>query len=200
MQTNLGTRRRILRGAAAAAAVVVVVAACGSDNDAPIALDDGDIDVEVTELEGTVDSAVDGVVEEADSSAADLAERLRENGLESAAGIVDQIDVAELVGDGEFTFFAPSDEAFTSLTTDQMAELLTDPGQILETLRNHTLGTTRTAADLSTMDSVDTRAGQSLPITIDGDVVMVGGIGVVTTDITVGGGVVHVVDGFILPS
>jgi uncharacterized surface protein with fasciclin (FAS1) repeats len=200
MQTKLGTRRRILRGAAAAAAVVVVVAGCGSDNDAPIAVDDGDIDVEVTELEGAVDSAVDGVVEEADSSSADLAERLRENGLESAAGIVDQIDVAELVGDGEFTFFAPSDEAFTSLTTDQMAELLTDPGQILETLRNHTLGTTRTAADLSTMDSVDTRAGLSLPITIDGDVVMVGGIGVVTTDITVGGGVVHVVDGFILPS
>jgi uncharacterized surface protein with fasciclin (FAS1) repeats len=199
MHTKSDVRRRQLRSVAAAAAMVAVLAACGSDDDAVVDVGDGSIEVDVTALEGAVDSAVDDVVDEATSTSADLAEQLRANGLDSAAGIVEQIDVAELTGDGEFTFFAPNDEAFTSLTADQIADLLTDPGQILETLRNHTLDSTETASDLTAMDSVDTRAGESLPISVEGDAVTIGDVAVVSTDITVGGGVIHVVDGFLLP-
>jgi len=179
--------------------IVAVLAGCGSDN-AAVDLGDGTVAVDVTALEGDVDSVVDDVVDEADSSSADLAQTLRDNGLDSAAGIVDQIDVAELVGDGEFTFLAPNDEAFTSLSADDMADLLSDPAQILETLRNHSLDGTQLATDLTTAASVDTRSGESLPVTVDGDTVMVGDVVVVTTDIEVGGGVIHVVDGFLLPS
>ena len=156
--------------------------------------------VDATALEGDVDSVVDDVVDEADSTSADLTQTLRDNGLNSAAGIVEKIDVAELVGDGEFTFLAPNDEAFTSLSADEMADLLSDPAQILETLRNHAPEGTQMAADLTTAASVDTRAGETLPVTVDGDTVMIGDAVVVTTDIEVGGGVIHVVDGFLLPS
>jgi len=197
MHTKSEARRPKLRGTIAAGTLIVVLAACGSDN---AAVDLGDGTVDVTALEGDVDSVVDDVVDEADSSSADLAQTLRDNGLDSAAGIVDQIDVAELVGDGEFTFLAPNDEAFTSLSADDMADLLSDPAQILETLRNHSLDGTQTATDLTTATSVDTRAGESLPVTVDGDTVMIGDVVVVTTDIEVGGGVIHVVDGFLLPS
>ncbi len=200
MHTGTHARRPKLRSILAAGTLIAVLAACGSDDDAAVDVGDGTVDVDVTALEGAVDSVVDDVVDEADSSSADLAQTLRDNGLDSAAGIVEQIDVAELVGDGEFTFLAPNDEAFTSLSADDMADLLTDPAQILETLRNHSLDGTQTAADLTTESSVDTRAGESLAVTVDGDTVMIGDVTVVTTDIEVGGGVIHVVDGFLLPS
>lgn len=199
MHTRSDARHPKLRGPIAAGFLIAVLAACGSDN-AAVDLGDGTVAVDVTELEGDVDSVVDDFVDEADSSSADLAQTLRDNGLDSAAGIVEQIDVAELVGDGEFTFFAPNDEAFTSLSADEMADLLSDPAQILETLRNHSLDGTQSATDLTTAASVDTRAGESLPVTVDGDTVMIGDVVVVTTDIEVGGGVIHVVDGFLLPS
>jgi len=199
MHIKSDSRRPKLRGIIAAGTLIAVLAACGSDNDA-VDFGDGTVAVDVTELEGDVDSVVDDVVDEADSSSADLAQTLRDNGLNSAAGIVEQIDVAELVGDGEFTFLAPNDEAFTSLSADDMADLLSDPAQILETLRNHSLDGTQTSADLTTAASVDTRSGESIPVTVDGDAVMIGDVVVVTTDIEVGGGVIHVVDGFLLPS
>jgi len=199
MHTRYDARHPKLRNTIAAGILIAVLAACGSDN-AAVDLGDGTVAVDVTELEGDVDSVVDDFVDESDSNSADLSQTLRDNGLDSAAGIVDQIDVAELVGDGEFTFLAPNDEAFTSLSADEMADLLSDPAQILETLRNHSLDGTQTATDLTTAASVDTRAGESLPVTVDGDTVMIGDVVVVTTDIEVGGGVIHVVDGFLLPS
>lgn len=199
MQTGINTWPSKICGTFAAGALIAMLAACGSD-DAAIDVGDGTVAVDVTELEGAVDSVVDDVVDEADANAADLAQTLRDNGLDSAAGIVEQIDVAELVGDGEFTFLAPNDEAFTTLSADDMADLLSDPNQILETLRNHSLDGTRTAADLMTATSVDTRSGESLVVTVDDDTVMIGDVAVVTTDIEVGGGLIHVVDGFLLPS
>ena len=199
MHTESDARHPKLRGILAAGTLIAVLAACGTD-DGAVNVGDGTVEVDVTALEGDVDSVVDDVVDEADSSSADLAQTLRDNGLESAAGIVDQIDVAELVGDGEFTFLAPNDEAFTSLSADDMADLLSDPAQILETLRNHSLDGTQLATDLTTAASVDTRAGENLPVTVDGDTVMIGDVVVVTADIEVGGGVIHVVDGFLLPS
>jgi len=199
MHTRSDARHPKLRNTIVAGILIAVLAACGSDN-AAVDLGDGTVAVDVTELEGDVDSVVDDFVDESDSNSADLSQTLRDNGLDSAAGIVDQIDVAELVGDGEFTFLAPNDEAFTSLSADEMADLLSDPAQILETLRNHSLDGTQTATDLTTAASVDTRAGESLPVTVDGDTVMIGDVVVVTTDIEVGGGVIHVVDGFLLPS
>ncbi len=199
MQTGINTWPSKICGTFAAGALIAMLAACGSD-DAAIDVGDGTVAVDVTELEGAVDSVVDDVVDEADANAADLAQTLRDNGLDSAAGIVEQIDFAELVGDGEFTFLAPNDEAFTTLSADDMADLLSDPNQILETLRNHSLDGTRTAADLMTATSVDTRSGESLVVTVDDDTVMIGDVAVVTTDIEVGGGLIHVVDGFLLPS
>ncbi len=97
-----------------------------------------------------------------------------------------------------FTFFAPNDDAFTTLTAEQTAELLTDPSQIVETLRNHTLDTTVTAEDLTSLEQVSTRAGETLDVTVDGDTVMVGDVTAVTNDIEVGDGVIHVVDGFLI--
>ena len=139
------------------------------------------------------------MVEEVDQASEDLAQALRDNGLENIAGLVEQVDVAELTGDEDFTFFAPNDDAFTTLDADEAADLLSDPGQILDVLRNHLLAGTITAEELANLDEVETEAGEQLPVTVDGDVVRVGDVTVVTADIDVAGGVVHVVDGLLLP-
>ena len=193
MSTNHSyLRRSALRrttSLALAVAIVPALAACGSD----------DADV-VTSVDATeVENVVSSVVEEVDQASEDLAQALRDNGLENIAGLVEQVDVAELTGDEDFTFFAPNDDAFTTLGADEAADLLSDPGQILDVLRNHLLAGTITAEELANLDEVETEAGEQLPVTVDGDVVRVGDVTVVTADIDVAGGVVHVVDGLLLP-
>jgi uncharacterized surface protein with fasciclin (FAS1) repeats len=178
-----------------AAALVASLAACGSDNGDP-SNDAGEV-IDAGEVAGAADSLVDEA-ETVDSTSADLADTLRANGLESIAGIVDQVDMTEVLGD-EFTFFAPNDEAFTTLGADQTADLLTDPARILDVLRNHTLADTVTSSELAGMETVETEAGETIPVTTDGDVVKFGDVTVVTTDLEVGGGIVHVVDGFLIP-
>jgi len=177
-----------------AAGVVITLAAtsaCGSDDTSV----EPALDVDTSQVENVVDSAVS----QAESSTDDLAETLRANGLDSIAGVVEQVDVSEWLGEGDFTFFAPNNEAFMTLDADQTADLLTEPAQIVDVLRNHTIAETLPADELTTLDSVKTQAGELLAISVDDGTVRVGDVAVVTTDIEVGGGVIHVVDGFLLP-
>jgi uncharacterized surface protein with fasciclin (FAS1) repeats len=182
----------------AAASLLAVTTACGSDD----AVDDAVSDVDTGDVEAVADSVedvVDSAVSEVDATSEDLAQTLRDNGLDSIAGIVEQVDVSGWLGDGDFTFFAPNNEAFMSLDADQTADLLTDPAQILDVLENHTLADTVTADELTSMESVETEAGETLVVTTEGEIVRVGDAEVVSTDIEVGGGVIHVVDGLLIP-
>jgi uncharacterized surface protein with fasciclin (FAS1) repeats len=175
-----------------AALGALALTACGSDDDG---VSESDVEAAADDAGGVVTDAAEAI----DATAVDLESALRDNGLDSLAGIVEQVDVAELVGTETFTFFAPNDEAFTTLSAEQTADLLTDPSQILDTLRNHTVESTVSAEELTSMDQVSTAAGETLEVSVDGDAVMVGDVVVVTTDIEVGDGVIHVVDGFLIP-
>ncbi len=200
MSTTHRTRRRTLGAALAAGALIAGITACGSDADNAVVVDGGSVEVDVTELENDVGSAVDEAVDEADANADDLAQTLRDNGLDSLASVVEQIDVSDLIGDGEFTFLAPNDEAFTSLSAQEIADLLSEPTQIVDTLQNHLLDGTFSADELAGMESVDTRSGDTLTVTVDGETTTIDDVVIVATDIEGGGGVIHVVNGFLLPS
>jgi transforming growth factor-beta-induced protein len=175
-----------------AALGALALTACGSD-------DDGVSESDVEEAADEAGAVVTDAAEEIDATTVDLESALRDNGLDSLAGIVEQVDVSELIGTETFTFFAPNDEAFTTLSAEQTADLLTDPSQILDTLRNHTVESTVNGDELTSMDQVSTAAGETLEVSVDGETVMVGDVLVVTTDIEVGDGVIHVVDGFLIP-
>lgn len=174
-----------------ATAALVAVTACGSDGTE----DDQVLGVDAEQVDDVVDSAVSDVEDTSD----ELAQTLRDNGLDSIAGVVEQVDVSEWLGDGGFTFFAPNNEAFLGLEAEETADLLTDPAQILDVLRNHTLDDTVSADELVAMQTVETEAGSTLDVATDGDEVLLGGVTVVSTDIEVGDGVIHVVDGLLLP-
>lgn len=145
------------------------------------------------------DEAAEEAADEIDERSADIAQVLRDNDLESLASAVELVDASELLGDGEFTFFAPNDDAFLELDADQLADLLSDPAQLITVLQNHVVTERVDSTALAGMTSVTTRSGSSVSVSADGDAVTVGGANVVQADIDAADGVIHVIDSVILP-
>jgi len=163
--------------------VLVAAGACSSS-----AIDDaGDAGDDVSE---EIDESADQV----DEATGDLAAVFEDNGLENLASAVEEIDIAEVVGTEDFTFFAPDDEAFQSLDAEDIAVILSDPEQLDDVLRRHVVAERIDAAALAEMSSVETEGGTTLEVSVDEDIVMIGDATVVKADIDVDNGIVHVVD------
>ena len=125
-----------------------------------------------------------------------------------AAGLVET-----LAGEGPYTVFAPTDEAFAALPEGTVETLLMPENreQLRKVLLAHVLPGTVTAQDAMGMVSADggqhdttTASGDALTLgTRDGSLVVFdesGGIATVTTaDVMQSNGVVHVVDKVLLP-
>ena len=117
-----------------------------------------------------------------------------------AAGLVDT-----LKGEGPFTVFAPTDEAFAKLPAGTVEDLLKPEN--LETLTNillyHVVPGKVMAADVVQLDGqmVDTALeGQQIKITVkDGKVYLNDTVQVIITDIETSNGVIHVIDAVLLP-
>lgn len=196
---------RLRRALALGAVVSLTAAACGGDDDTLADVENADdlsVEVGADDVEDAADDVVDAaddIADNAETEADDLAEVLRDIGLESIATAVAVIDFHEVTDTPEFTFFAPNDEAFTSLTADELTDLLAQPTEVADVLRNHTVGERIVASELTDGMELVTEAGNVLLVSIDGDTVTVGEATVVTTDVEVDDGVVHVVDALIVP-
>jgi len=110
-----------------------------------------------------------------------------------AAGLVDT-----LRGDGPFTVFAPTDEAFAKIPQDQLDALLADEEKLTAVLTYHVVPGRVMAADVVKLEKAKTVQGQSVTIGTEGGVT-VDGARVVQTDIPASNGVIHVIDTVILP-
>lgn len=110
-----------------------------------------------------------------------------------AAGLVDT-----LKGDGPFTVFAPTDEAFAALPEGTVEALLNDIPALTAILTYHVVPGAVMSGDLSDGMMAETVNGQSVTITL-GDAVMVDGATVVMADIEASNGVIHVIDAVIMP-
>jgi uncharacterized surface protein with fasciclin (FAS1) repeats len=111
-----------------------------------------------------------------------------------AAGLVET-----LMGDGPFTVFAPTDEAFAALPEGTLDSLLADPEALKQILLYHVVSGSVLAADVVGLDTATSVEGSEIDITVDGDKVMVNDANVVATDIMASNGVIHVIDKVILP-
>ena len=113
----------------------------------------------------------------------------------TAAGLVDT-----LKGDGPFTVFAPTDEAFAALPAGTLEGLLKDPEALKKILLYHVVSGKVTADQVVGLTSADTVEGQPISIAVkDGTVYLNDTVKVVTTDIETSNGVIHVIDGVLLP-
>lgn len=115
----------------------------------------------------------------------------------TAAGLVDA-----LKGDGPFTVFAPTDEAFAKLPAGTVENLLKPENleQLKAILLYHVVPAKVMAAEALKLTSADTLNGQKLTLKIDGETLWVDKATVTATDITASNGVIHVVDSVMLPA
>ena len=115
-----------------------------------------------------------------------------------AAGLVDT-----LKGEGPFTVFAPTDDAFAKLPAGTVDALLQDIPQLTDILLYHVVPGKVMAADVVKLDgqSAETALeGKSIDISVkDGKVMLNGNVEVVITDVEASNGVIHVIDSVLLP-
>ena len=111
-----------------------------------------------------------------------------------AAGLVET-----LKGDGPFTVFAPTDEAFAAIPEADLEALLADKEALTGVLTYHVVPGKVMAADVVELDSATTVQGSDVDIEVSDGGVMVDGANVVTTDIETSNGVIHVIDAVIMP-
>jgi uncharacterized surface protein with fasciclin (FAS1) repeats len=112
-----------------------------------------------------------------------------------AAGLVEVLQ-----GDGPFTVFAPTDEAFAALPEGTVEGLLKDKEALSAILTYHVVSGKVMAADVVKLDKAKTVNGQSVMIKTSDKGVMVDNANVVKTDIECSNGIIHVIDAVILPS
>jgi uncharacterized surface protein with fasciclin (FAS1) repeats len=113
-----------------------------------------------------------------------------------AAGLVDT-----LKGEGPFTVFAPTDEAFAALPAGTVEDLLKpeNKDQLVKILTYHVVPGKVMSGDLSNDMKAATVEGGEVTIMTEGGV-MVNDATVVTPDIEASNGVIHVIDKVIMPS
>ncbi|MCA9954802.1 MAG: fasciclin domain-containing protein [Anaerolineales bacterium] len=113
-----------------------------------------------------------------------------------AAGLAETLS-----GEGPFTVFAPTDDAFAALPEGTVESLLADPeGALTDVLLYHLVDGAVMAETVVTLDSATTLEGEDVTITVeDGNVFLNDTVQVIITDIEASNGVIHVIDSVLLP-
>lgn len=111
-----------------------------------------------------------------------------------AAGLVET-----LAGDGPFTVFAPTDDAFAKLPAGTVEALLADPEQLKAILLYHVVAGKVMASDAKMLNEAETVNGAKIMITAQGEVLKINDSQVVLGDIKASNGVIHVIDAVLLP-
>lgn len=114
----------------------------------------------------------------------------------TAAGLIDT-----LKGEGPFTVFAPTDEAFGKVPPETLRELLKPENKekLTAILTYHVVAGKIMASDVVNVDKATTVQGQSIKIDAR-DGVKIDGAKVITADIEATNGVIHVIDAVLMPS
>lgn len=111
-----------------------------------------------------------------------------------AAGLVET-----LKGEGPFTVFAPTDEAFAKLPEGTVEALLADIPKLTAILTYHVVPGKVDASQVVKLSSAKTVNGERVAISVAEGSVMVDNATVVTADVMASNGIIHVIDTVILP-
>jgi uncharacterized surface protein with fasciclin (FAS1) repeats len=121
------------------------------------------------------------------------------NTLVAAVQAADLVDT--LKGEGPFTVFAPTDEAFAKLPEGTLDDLLKPENkEKLQTiLLYHVVPGKVMASDVVNVKSAKTANEMDLKVMVDGNIVKINEAQVIQTDIMTSNGVIHVIDTVLLP-
>jgi len=117
-----------------------------------------------------------------------LAKALTETGL-----------VEALKGEGPFTVFAPTDEAFAKLPKGTIESLLKDKETLKTILLYHVVAGEVTSKEVVDLTKAETLAGKNVKIKVNKGSVMINDSKVIGADIMASNGVIHVIDTVLIP-
>lgn len=121
-------------------------------------------------------------------------------GLETLATAVKAADLKyTLKRSGPFTVFAPTEDAFAALPEGTIPALLNDPATLADILLYHVTSGRIYAADVVNLTEATMANGGTTDIMVNGGNVMVNDANVIAVDIKARNGVIHVIDGVLLP-
>ncbi|TVQ89336.1 MAG: DUF4623 domain-containing protein, partial [Bacteroidetes bacterium] len=113
----------------------------------------------------------------------------------AAAGLVETLQ-----GEGPFTVFAPTDDAFDLLPEGLLDDLLDDPeGLLTDILLYHVVGALALSTDLEDGQEITTLFGEDVVVTITNGDVFINDAQVILADLLAENGVVHVIDAVLVP-
>jgi uncharacterized surface protein with fasciclin (FAS1) repeats len=185
-----------LAGIAAALMILPVAVACGgqsADTTDDIATDT------TTEVPAKVPTETESMPATEGETIVDVATA---NG--SFNTLVSAIQAADLVetlsGEGPYTVFAPTDEAFAALPAGTLDKLLLPKNKavLAQVLTYHVVPGDIPSSDIKT-GAVTTVEGGDLDVSVDAGKVTVNGAKVTQPDVTASNGVIHVIDTVLLP-
>jgi transforming growth factor-beta-induced protein len=117
--------------------------------------------------------------------------------------LVTAITTAELAGtlkgEGPFTVFAPTNDAFDKLEDGVLQTLLDNPSVLAEVLQYHVVSGKVMSTDLSDGPVQTLLSGKSIDVSIGSSVTLNGSAMVTAADIEASNGVVHLIDEVLLP-
>ena len=117
--------------------------------------------------------------------------------LEELLNSVQLTDV--LKGEGPFTVFAPTDEAFSKIPSSTIRDLKSNPGELKKILLFHVVPMKVDSSTIVTLNKARTAAGIDAHIELRNGSVFVAGAKVVKTDIEAANGFIHVLDSVMIP-
>jgi transforming growth factor-beta-induced protein len=105
-----------------------------------------------------------------------------------------------LAGEGPFTVFAPTNDAFAALPAGALDALLADKEALTDVLTYHVVSGRVAAADVVNLTEATALNGDKIAIAVvDGKVVLNGSATVTITDIPAENGIIHVIDAVLMP-
>ena len=170
-----------------------------------------DAQVIITDIEASngVIHVIDAVIQPAAETAEDMMEEMPADIVDIAVAdgrfetLVTAVTAAELVdtlkGEGPFTVFAPTDDAFAALPEGTVESLLEDLPSLKNVLLYHVVSGKVLAEDVVGLEAADTVLGEAVTINVEDNSVMINESKVIITDIEAANGVIHVIDAVLLP-
>lgn len=122
--------------------------------------------------------------------------------LSTLVGLIKAADLVKtLEGKGPFTVFAPTNEAFSKMGKDKLADLKKPENRekLKKLILFHVVSGDISSAKLADMSRVKTEEGDSLAVTKRNGKIYVGNAQVVGADMDASNGVIHLIDKALMP-
>lgn len=145
-----------------------------------------------------IDTVLLPTEEESLGSIVDIA--VADGRFETLVAAVQAAELAEtLAGEGPFTVFAPTDDAFAKLPEGTVEALLADIPTLTNILLYHVVDGAVLAEVVVTLEEAETLLGEKVSIRLEDGMVYLNDAQVIITDILADNGVIHVIDTVLLP-